>query len=560
MSNKDAKQHPYVPELKDQFIKGEVSRREFLRTSTLLGLSATAAYSFVNIFEGKSPIVGAKADAHKGGKLKFAMRVQECDDPAKYDWTPKANLSRHMIEYLTTMASDGVTRPHLLESWNPSADLKTWTLKVRKGVKWSNGDTFDAEDVVYNIKRWCDSNVGSSMQSLMDPLITKTPTGKKDKKGKEIVSKALTEGAVRKADDYTVVLNLNRAELALPESWFHYPAGIVHRKFEEWGSSIVKKPVGTGAFTLVEHKVGEKAVLKRRDGYWGKKAHLDEIHYIDTGDDAGAKIAALAAGQVDLVNEIMVDQLAVVKALPNMQIFKAVTAQTAVARMQPIAPFDDVRVRKALRICQDHARLLELSHGGEGAPAEDHHVCPLHPDYAELPKEKQDYELAKKLLADAGHSNGITATLDCNNDRAWEQAACQTLVEMCKPAGINLKLNIMPGSAYWKLWTKTPFGFTRWNHRPLGTMVLNLAYRSNVPWNESQHNNPEFDKLLDEAGGIADPKERSKVMAKVQKTMQDDSPIAQPLWRGVFDAGSAKVKGYSKHPQNFHLLNDTSIG
>jgi peptide/nickel transport system substrate-binding protein len=291
-----------------------------------------------------------------------------------------------------------------------------------------------------------------------------------------------------------------------------------------------------------------------------KKPPLDEIHYIDTGDDAGAKIAALAAGQVDLVNEIMVDQLAVVKALPNMQIFKAVTAQTAVARMQPIAPFDDVRVRKALRICQDHARLLELSHGGEGAPAEDHHVCPLHPDYAELPKEKQDYELAKKLLADAGHSNGITATLDCNNDRAWEQAACQTLVEMCKPAGINLKLNIMPGSAYWKLWTKTPFGFTRWNHRPLGTMVLNLAYRSNVPWNESQHNNPEFDKLLDEAGGIADPKERSKVMAKVQKTMQDDSPIAQPLWRGVFDAGSAKVKGYSKHPQNFHLLNDTSIG
>ena len=117
----------------------------------------------------------------------------------------------------------------------------------------------------------------------------------------------------------------------------------------------------------------------------------------------------------------------------------------------------------------------------------------------------------------------------------------------------------MPGSAYWKIWTKTPFGFTRWNHRPLGTMVLNLAYRSNVPWNESQHNNPEFDKLLDEAGGIADPKARSKVMAKVEKTMQDDSPIAQPLWRGVFDAGSTKVKGYSKHPQNFHLLNDTSI-
>ena len=250
-----------------------------------------------------------------------------------------------------------------------------------------------------------------------------------------------------------------------------------------------------------------------------------------------------------------------VQALPNVQIFKAVTAQTAVARMQSDQkPFDDVRVRKAIRICQDHEKLLQLSHAGQGAPAEDHHVSPIHPDYYALPKPKQDHELAKKLLAEAGHPNGIEVTLDANNDRSWEGAAVQALVEMCKPAGIKINLNIMPGSQYWKIWTKTPFGFTRWNHRPLGTMVLNLAYRSGVPWNESKHENPAFDKLLDEAGGIADAKERSKVMAKLEQMMQDDSPIAQPLWRAVFDAGSTKVQGYSKHPQNFHLLYGTSLG
>ncbi len=269
-------------------------------------------------------------------------------------------------------------------------------------------------------------------------------------------------------------------------------------------------------------------------------------------------ISALASGQVDLLNDISVEQLPVLQALPNVQLFKAVTAQTAVARMSSEAkPFDDVRVRKAIRVCQDHDKLLQLAHAGQGAPAQDHHVSPIHPDYSPQPANKQDYALAKKLLADAGYPDGITVTLDANNDRAWEGACVQALAEMCKPAGINMKLNIMPGSQYWKVWTKVPFGFTRWNHRPLGTMVLNLAYRSGVPWNESRHNNPAFDKLLDEAGGIADAKERSKVMLKLQQTMQDDSPIAQPLWRAVFGAGSKKVQGYAKHPQNFHLLNGT---
>jgi peptide/nickel transport system substrate-binding protein len=550
--------HPYIRALKEQFLKGDVDRREFLRTATLLGLSAGAAYGFAGVLENDGELTkSALAETpKKGGHLRVAMQVQEWADPPKYDWSPKSNLARQVTEYLTIMGSDGVTRPYLLESWAPSSDLKTWVLKVRKGVTWSNGDKFTADDVVYNMKRWTDSKVGSSLQSLLDAMITSTPTGKKNKKGKEIIAKKLTEGAIEKVDDYTVKLNLNRPELAIPETFFHYPAALVHQSFEKTGSDLSKNPLGTGPYKLVEFRVGEKAVFVRRDGYWGDAPNLDKITYIDPGDDSSAPISMLASGQVDLLHELDVQQIPVIKALPNVSLFKVVTAQTGVMHMQADKePFTDKRVRQAVRLCLDHHKLLEVAHAGQGAPAEDHHVAPVHPDYFKMEIPKQDHARARQLLKEAGKEN-LEFTIDCLKSPPWELAAVQQIAEMCKPAGIKANINVMPSSAYWKIWTKTPCGFTRWTHRPLGVMVLNLAYRSNVAWNESHHANPEFDKLLDQAGGIADPVARSKVVGKLQKIMQDDAPIAQPLWRAVFTAGSSKIRGFSMHPVSFHLYND----
>ncbi len=118
--------HPYVPELKEQLRKGEVDRREFLRTATLLGVSAGAAYTFANSITGRSLVGRAMAATpKKGGTIRMAMRIQEMSDPAVYDWVEKSNISRQMIEYLTITGSDNVTRPYLAESWQPSEDLKT---------------------------------------------------------------------------------------------------------------------------------------------------------------------------------------------------------------------------------------------------------------------------------------------------------------------------------------------------------------------------------------------------------------------------------------------------
>ena len=134
-------------------------------------------------------------------------------------------------------------------------------------------------------------------------------------------------------------------------------------------------------------------------------------------------------------------------------------------------------------------------------------------------------------------------------------AVAQAFAQMCKPAGIRIKINVMPNARYWEIWDKTDFGFTAWTHRPLGVMVLNLAYRSGVPWNETHYNNPEFDRILDVASATVDINDRKKHMERLQTILQNDAIIAQPLWRSIFASGHKKVQNYKRHPTNYHQMN-----
>jgi peptide/nickel transport system substrate-binding protein len=548
--------HPYIPELIDQLRQKRVDRREFLRTSTLLGLAATTAYAIADRITGQPLVRTAHAQAGKGGILRIGTRVQEMTDPSTFDWIPKSNIARMIVEYLVITGPDNVTRPYLAEKWQASPDLKTWTFFLHKGISWSNGDAFNADDVVFNFRRWLDPKTGSSNLGLFAAM-TDEATGPDGKK-----VKTMTEGAVEKVDPYTVRLHLNRPELAIPENCYNYPTAIVHRSFEEWGKDLSKKPVGTGPYELVEFKVGERAVLKKRKApYWGGELSLDEMHHIDLGDDRNAHLGALASGQIDYTIDLNVAQLDTVKGLPGVQLFEVVTAQTAVARMQMNQkPFDNKKLRQALQACINHDQVLQLAYRGKGAVGEDHHVAPIHPEYFKLPALKPDIDKAKALLKEAGYPGGIQLAIDCNNDAKWEIDAVTAMVEMWKPAGINVKINVLPGTQYWENWTKTPFGMTGWTHRPLGVMVLNLGYRAGVPWNESNYSNPAFDKALDDAGSTLDVTERRKKMERVEKILQDDAVIIQPLWRSLFTAGSTKVHNLKQHPTNYYQFNQVWVG
>ena len=543
---RENREHPYIPILKRQFAERQVDRREFLRTATLLGMSAGAAYAFAGL-----PMAGqlvSRARAAEGGVIKISMRVPALENPHTFSWVYDSNSVRQVCDYLTRTDEKNITHPWLLEKWQPSEDLKTWDLYLKKDIKWSNGEKFVADHAIWNIKRWLDPAVGSSVLGLMKGYMMNDD------------GKALWDAnAIEKVDDYHIRLNCRAAQLAVPEHLFHYPALIL---YPPENGKFTKDSVGTGAFTMTEYEVGRKTAFKRRDGYWGKRAIVDGLEFLDHGDDPAAALQALASKQVHGLYEASTTQYGALQKMAHVNILKVDTAQTGVVRMQPThKPWDDARVRKAMKLALDTEKLLKIAHLGLGLPAEHHHVAPVHPEYAKLTFMKQDIPAAKKLLAEAGYPNGIDAEITCKKDPEWEYIAVQAMVNMWKEAGARIKINVLPSAQYWDVWNAptNPLAFTPWTHRPLGVMVLGLAYRTGVPWNESFWSSKKFDETLAKAEGIPDPNERRKVMAELEKIMQEEGPIAQPLWRAVFTAMDKRVEGFKMHPTLYFFAEEWSI-
>ena len=559
--------HPKVHEAYEVMKDGRMDRREFVRVAALVGVSAGAAYAMAGIPSPawaleNSPFPADDPKAKTGGKLRVGMAIQKMEDTATYSWAEMSNQTRHIVEHLSMTGPDNVTRPMLAESWTVSDDLKTWTFKLRKGVMWHNGEEFVADHVVWNIRRWLQPGLGSSNVGLAAFAGMRKDSGKKDKKGKAIMVEI--PGAVEAVDKHTVRFNLKKPVLSVPEDCYNYPTALMHPSFKKPFSS---NPIGTGPFTLTDLQVGKQAILKRvtkmSNGkpfkYWGGQVYLDEIHYFNFSNEN--QLSALASGSVDAIYEFSIEQMALAKSLP-VNILPARTARTLCCRMQiSKKPYDNHKLRQAVVKSVDNAKVKNLVYPTGGDVGQNYHVAPVHPDHFELPMLKRDPAAAKKLLAEAGYPNGVELTIDVGNtDGPWHQTVCEAMRDQMKEAGINLKINVMPASKYWEVWDSTPFGATAWTHRPLGTMVMGLGYRTGVPWNETHLASKEFDAALDAAEATFDVGKRKPLLGKAEKILQDAAVMVLPLFRPVYTATTKKVHGFPPHPTGYHQFNKVWIG
>lgn len=527
---KNTKLHPAAQMYAAEYQSGQLSRREFLSRATMLGVSASAAYGLI----GATMPTPARAAATKGGTLRVNMETKAMKEPRLWDWTEYSNFCRGWLDYLTLFNRDGSVVGGLVESWVANDDATQYRLNLRRGVKWNNGDDFTAEDVVHNFELWADGNLeGNSMASRVAAL-------------QNSETKKLTEGSVVAIDDHTIQLKLNSPDISIMAALSDYPAAVVHRSFK--GGDPVASPIGTGAYLPESYEVGVKAVLVRNPNhdYWPEGGWLDRIEFIDFGTDQSTVFASAESGEIDLTYRTDSDFVTLFDGLGWTKT-ETVTANTLAVRFNQLsAPYDNREVRRGIQMAVDNALVLELAIGGLGLPGENHHVCPVHPEYAQLPPLVVDPAKGAAMVADAGHADTEFEIISL--DTEWQKNTCDVVAAQMRDAGLNVKRTILPGATFWNDWLKYPFSATEWGPRPLGIQIMSLAYKSGAAWNESAFSNAEFDSLLEQGLSVADADARREIMAKMEKIMQDEGVVIQAYWRSVFNHSNGKFAKVDAHP------------
>ena len=475
--------------------------------------------------------------AYAQGTLKVALPSNvNTLDPAKTKIGEEYIINFLVYSGLTELDAAGKAKPDLAESWTSSADQKTWTFKLRKGVKFQDGREFDSGDVKATIERIMDKATASTARVNFD-----------------IVS------SIDTPDKYTVIFHLK-----IPYSGFADILGDRQVRIvpKDKVDTLANNPDGTGPFELAEFKPGDRIVLKKNPNYYVPGTpKLDEIIFRIMPETA-ARIAAVDTGAVDLVWDLPPEAIDQLKSNAKLVIDSVPTSTWDGLIMNASEkPFDDVRVRRAVELAIDKKALVQLCLFGHGS-ATHTMIPPSSAYYNDQIPFKVDIVEAKKLLAEAGHPNGFETTLYVPSGRPTRERLGVSAAEMLKAIGVKVDIQRVPWDKFVKdIEGKAAFFTDGFYSRPTLDTSIYPWYHSTGSWNSTlwHYKDAEMDKVLDAARAAKTDSEREKLYKEFQQIAVDRPAGVIPYVLNHTNVYRSNVKGFKSSPMMWLDLRQTTV-
>jgi peptide/nickel transport system substrate-binding protein len=514
-------------------MEGQVTHSKILtgpsRRTILQGASALGAAAMLG------PIATKRASAQpkKGGVLRIGMAhgsTSDSYDPATWDQVFVQVFATARHGYLTEIASDGSLIGEVAESWEPSADAATWTFKVRPGITFHSGKTVDANDVAASVNYHRGPDSKSAAKPIVDPI-----------------TDIKTDGA----DTVIFTLDAGNADFPFIMSDYHLPVmPAKDGKIDPTSSD------GCGGYVVDNFDPGVSAKMTRNPDYWKTdRAFFDGLELLAIIDPA-ARQNALITGEVDVIDQIDLNTVNMLKRAPGIVILSATGTQHYVLPMDTrVAPFDDNNVRQALKYGVDRQELVDKILSGYGSVGNDHPISPSNRFFAaDLPQHAYDPDKAKYYLKEAGLDK-LDVSLSAA-DAAFTGAvdAAVLFAEKAAPAGINITVVREPNDGYWdNVWMKKPWCASYWGGRPTEDWMFSTAYAAGAPWNESFWDNERFNQLLLEARSELDEDKRRQMYYEMQDLCSNQGGTVVPMFASYVMGHSDKVMTPEKVAANWTL-------
>ncbi len=505
--------------LQGRLQNGAISRREFLGRAAALGASTVAissALSAVEAYAAETP--------KNGGTLRLGLgggSTTDSWDIGSYNDSVMIDASHGVFDGLIEWGEDGKPKPDLCSSFEPSKDAKDWVFNLRKGIKFSNGKEFDADDAIYS-------------------LAYHGPNSKSG--GKSAVAAV---DSITKLDSHQIKVTLKSGDADFPYSLTDYHLLMVPADFKDWAH-----PVGTGAFRVDTFDPGVRIALKKNGDYWKPgRGHLDAAE-ITVINDGVARLNALKSGQMDAVNRIDPKAVPLIEHSSDLKLVRAPGGWHVVAAMEiDKPPFDNPDLRLALKFAADREQILKALFSGVGSLGNDHPIPSTDPYFNhDLPQRKFDLDRAAFHFKKSGLTNpNITLQV---SDSVFNGAVdmAQLMQAACDKCKIPMQIKKEPADGFWdNVWLKGAYVASYWGGRAAATQMLEVAYGANAPWNETHWKDEKFQKLLAAAKGEIDEAKRKPMIWEMQKMLHDDGGALIPVFKDWLDAHNDKIGGHTPH-------------